>query len=435
MKAGRDRIVGARSRALIHTDTLQFDSDHTKCARCARMGCKMALLALLLPSLVLHDVGLSATVASLDEACLQADALGYDGRQLAGHGADALRANAALIGHVPYAPSGVFNTPGAFTQRATFPPLACRQVTQLVQHLGMMPSPGMVESSVDVQLDSVDGLPEFQVDILQSQPLVDLVWPFVEQWVVPSLADLYGLQLDRMRVAEMFVRRYDSGVRGGRANHPVHSDASTVSVSIELSTPSEFEGGLFFSRTRPGSIAAQGSAVYHFGNTTHFVSVSRGSRWSLVLFFFSSCEAQLRYTTEVLPLSLQQRTQSSRLTTHFSNVHDKDENGQLHLPKGTRALYRRGVEAYQLTVPRWIAAATAEVAALPESANRLVDSGLLSCPPGTEWTPRANLALGYCTACAAGMFSPQMANTGISSSETPLVRAECRRCRPGFFSP
>ena len=41
------------------------------------------------------------------------------------------------------------------------------------------------------------------------------------QWVVPSLAELYGLQLEQMRVAEMFVRRYDSGVAGGRANHPV----------------------------------------------------------------------------------------------------------------------------------------------------------------------------------------------------------------------
>ena len=49
------------------------------------------------------------------------------------------------------------------------------------------------------QLDSVDGKPEFQVDVFASQQLTDLVWPLVEQSVVPSLTEHYGLQLRQLR--------------------------------------------------------------------------------------------------------------------------------------------------------------------------------------------------------------------------------------------
>ena len=49
------------------------------------------------------------------------------------------------------------------------------------------------------QLHSVDGKPEFQVDVFASQQLTDLVWPLVEQSVVPSLTEHYGLQLRQLR--------------------------------------------------------------------------------------------------------------------------------------------------------------------------------------------------------------------------------------------
>eukprot|EP01043_Picozoa_sp_COSAG02_P123097 COSAG02_NODE_60053_length_272_cov_0.890173_1_plen_63_part_10 len=58
---------------------------------------------LLLVAMLLQDVGPGATPGSLDQDCLLADALGYDGRQLAGHNRDVLTAS-PLIDHVPSRP-------------------------------------------------------------------------------------------------------------------------------------------------------------------------------------------------------------------------------------------------------------------------------------------------------------------------------------------
>jgi hypothetical protein len=397
---------------------------------------QMLMLAFLL-LLLLHDAGLGATPGSLDQDCLLADALGYDGRQLAGHNRDVLTASKTLIDHIPSRALPVVRTAGAFTQRSTFPPLACEQIRQLVDQLQVMPVLRSPPSSTapEVKLDSVDGLPEFQVDVLQNQPLVDLVWPFVEHWVVPSLAELYGLQLKQMRVAEMFVRRYDSGVAGARADHPAHSDASTVSVSVELSAPSDFDGGLFFrTGSRPANVAAQGSAVYHFGNTTHRVAVSSGTRWSLVLFFFSSCAAQLNYTSQVLPAPLQQRIRSPLTQKNHARWAGRDVDKPLKLEQSYTTC--NVSKEIRTGIPRWLLAAAAEVGpAQYDKAGDVGNLGPLSCPPGTTWSTSTDTLLGRCMPCTAGMFSPRGSLVSPSTSDAPLVAAACHQCRAGFFSP
>ena len=395
-------------------------------------------MLVLVAMLLLHDVGPGATPGSLNQDCLLADALGYDGRQLAGHNRDVLTAS-PLFDHVPSRALPIVRTPGAFTQRATLPPLACEQIRQLVDQLQVMPALGSLSSSPE-ELDSVDGLPEFQADVLQNQLLVDLVWPFVEQWVVPSLVELYDLQLQEMRVAEMFVRKYQSGVVGARADHPVHSDASTVSVSIELSAPLDFDGGLFVGTgTRPANVAAQGSAVYHFGNTTHFVSVTRGTRWSLVLFFFSSCAAQLNYTSQVLPAPLQQRLRSPSMQGHHARwMPEGDVDKPLRLPSATQKAFVGGAKDDMWTgIPRWLLAAAVEAGPVPymyDTVGSAKDVAPLSCPPGTAWKSTDTL-LGRCIPCETGMFSPRGDHGSPSKSNAPLIAPACRPCRPGFFSP
>ena len=112
-----------------------------------------------------------------------------------------------------------------------------------------------------------------------------------------------------------------------------------MSVSVELGDPGDFAGGLYLGSgggataaagggggggglylgerqtaqrpQRPDNLAAWGSAVYHYGNSSHYVSVDRGVRWSLVLFFFGSCAQQLSYTESELPASLSQRVKAN----------------------------------------------------------------------------------------------------------------------------
>ena len=128
---------------------------------------------------------------SLDPACF--DMLGYDGRQLAGHGQGG--AAVAAEGWRPTMARPVAESAaGCFRQDACLPPAGCDRIVALVEELRLMPGSGLEQ-----QLDSVDGKPEFQVDVFASQQLTDLVWPLVEQSVVPSLTEHYGLQLRQLR--------------------------------------------------------------------------------------------------------------------------------------------------------------------------------------------------------------------------------------------
>lgn len=75
-------------------------------------------------------------------------------------------------------------------------------------------------------------------------------------------------------------------------------------MSVELSPASNYTGGLYLGpRMRYSQEEARwlkaapqpwprGSAIVHRGNLTHGVSVRSGTRWSLIVFFFSDCATQ-----------------------------------------------------------------------------------------------------------------------------------------------
>ena len=134
--------------------------------------------------------------------------------------------------------------------------------------------------------------------------------------------------LPTLRISEMFVRRYARPPRGSPGRHDrslhrwsisQHQDASELSVSVELSPPDDYDGGLYigkrlgYSATNGWQTAPtlpplpQGSAVVHRGNLTHGVTLKSGERWSLIVFFFRNCATQTAYFESMKPARKQQR--------------------------------------------------------------------------------------------------------------------------------
>lgn len=98
-------------------------------------------------------------------------------------------------------------------------------------------------------------------------------------------------------------------------------DASELSVSVELSPPTDYVGGLYIGKRLGYSVREgwqkarslpplrQGSAVVHRGNLTHGVSLKDGERWSLIIFFFRSCATQTEFFVRAEKARDQQRRQ------------------------------------------------------------------------------------------------------------------------------
>ena len=193
------------------------------------------------------------------------------------------------------------------------------------------------------------------------------LWPPLEQHLLPLLhqtADIDGVfpltdwpdpstnDSPSLRISDMFVRRYARPPKGSpgrrdRSLHrwsiPQHQDASELSVSIELSAPEGYEGGLYIGKRLGYNPAAggwktsptlspltQGSAVVHRGNLTHGVTLKNGERWSLVVFFFRSCETQTEFFARAARVREQQRR------ARLGNKTD-DEDGLFSTARGAVA--------------------------------------------------------------------------------------------------
>ena len=234
-------------------------------------------------------------------------------------------------------------------------------------------------------------------------------------------------------VAEIFIRRYsaDDGARG-RAKHPVHTDASTVSVSVELSHPDAFGGGLWLQGEAGDVLAqtsAQGGAFYHPGNVSHFVDVTRGSRWSLVLFFYASCTEQVRHAASAA-VRAGRRVASgiapapSGAALGGDRTHEALSARLACGGQGQRRCLRRSEGHSSSVVPLWLSTAWLEAPAETPA----VGSSALACAAGTEWSQ------GRCVACPPGRFAPPPAS-GRPTAAAPLAAQRCRPCRAGFMAP
>lgn len=259
-------------------------------------------------------------------------------RYLPGGGSGSYEVAAARVGQRAAGPEG------SVVVEAALPATMCQQLAELATPL-LLPAAQ--------KRDSVDGGPEFQVDLLEptSTGILARLWPAIAHDTLPIMRVLTGggsrsddpwnsdhrspfplpswntTDYGGVRISDMFVRRYyrpprDELARGGvtaatareksRWRLAQHKDAAEVSISVELSQPTQYEGGLYLGKrlrydkgagggsgvwTQAQTLPpmTQGSAVVHWGNVTHGVSVKAGERWSLIIFWFHSCAAQTAY--------------------------------------------------------------------------------------------------------------------------------------------
>jgi hypothetical protein len=198
--------------------------------------------------------------------------------------------------------------------------------------------------------DSVDGFPEFQLDLLsdpRAKPVLEWLWPRLSARLLPLMREVTqtgplplpwqelsrtgrasdgggggggGGGDDIVRLSQIFVRRYRLPATGRKPQREIdrwqvdsHQDASDLSVSLELSAPESYEGGLLVggSASWNGGVLARlidggssatplprmgrGSASVHHGNVTHEVEITAGERWSMVIFIFRDCDTQRQY--------------------------------------------------------------------------------------------------------------------------------------------
>jgi len=150
-------------------------------------------------------------------------------------------------------------------------------------------------SFVNSMQDSIDGLPAFEKYITRprTEPgvkdlhaLRPMFRPFVEQRIEPYIRNRYDCPT--CTACHWLVRRYRDGER--RAVAPHFDAEGYVTAVVDLSLQS-YEGGLQVMDSQGNKSTQQmvalgaGDAVFHTFNLQHSVNVSRGERWSLVLWF------------------------------------------------------------------------------------------------------------------------------------------------------
>ena len=132
-------------------------------------------------------------------------------------------------------------------------------------------------------LDTVDGLPEWQINYVQKD--------IEKLCTVAEIRNIIQIAYDKypnISNVEFFVRKY--GV-GAREKLPWHSDMTIVSSTIHLSNYFEYDDGDFVfiegKEIKRSSELKKGCGIFHNGNVIHRVeSITTGTRWSLIVFFF-----------------------------------------------------------------------------------------------------------------------------------------------------
>eukprot|EP01050_Picozoa_sp_SAG11_P017031 SAG11_NODE_2399_length_3403_cov_2.455508_3_plen_207_part_00 len=105
-----------------------------------------------------------------------------------------------------------YSTKQLFLQDECFTSVVCDQLIDVASYL-MVPGHAC----------SIDGLAEYQVDLLQkprheersdpryteyTRQMYQLAWPRIRDCMIPTIAHSYGLDPSAMRFAEAFIRRY-----------------------------------------------------------------------------------------------------------------------------------------------------------------------------------------------------------------------------------
>ena len=141
-------------------------------------------------------------------------------------------------------------------------------------------------------IGGIPGKPDAEQAVLRAREparaaLAALLRPIVRERVAPFVNDYVVACKHRCHVCFSLVRRY---VDGERRSHAAHFDIqalATVVVSLN-SAGQDFDGGLFVSTSSVDErfLALQkGEGVVHTSDLLHGVRVTRGARWSWILWF------------------------------------------------------------------------------------------------------------------------------------------------------
>ena len=123
--------------------------------------------------------------------------------------------------------------------------------------------------------------------------------PLASEWLrraaanrfFPILASRFGVDAGDLALSEALLLRYE----GPSSSQPIHRDASLLSLNVALTTGFE-GGGTYFEGLRVSSVQAPGlgCAVVHNSGVQHAGhSVSKGTRWVLVLFVLAESVPQV----------------------------------------------------------------------------------------------------------------------------------------------
>ena len=159
--------------------------------------------------------------------------------------------------------------------------------------------------------DSVDGLPDYQLDLKSLQHLESLIGadhvrrlqqlPSAYAAHPPRAAAL-GVPAARLAIHQVFVRRYAGAGATGRPWIGFHRDTGPLTVNVALADAASHAGGRLLG-LYGGAVRAidraEGEATVHVSTLLHGVSRVRGGagdgsvRWSLIVFYRERADGEM----------------------------------------------------------------------------------------------------------------------------------------------
>ena len=215
-------------------------------------------------------------------------------RRLLVHNCDPAAVSAAAVVHAMRLPIHQFRTAAA----ALAPPAAEVMLLRPAA-LGAAACATLraaVDGAAATSADSVDGLADHQLDFKRLDDLAAAVGPDALEALraMPAAfadgsaarAAAMGASAERLRISQVFVRRY---ARGERPWFTFHRDRGPLTVNVALASDDGHEGGALLALF-DGAVRRverhEGEAVVHPSTLLHGVSRMRGGvRYSLIVFY------------------------------------------------------------------------------------------------------------------------------------------------------
>jgi hypothetical protein len=138
------------------------------------------------------------------------------------------------------------------------------------------------------QIDTVDGMPEWQCTVLQETIERICTSGSYDSPEIRNIIKIISAKYPTVSNVAFFIRKYGVNTR---IELPWHCDYSVVSGTIHLLNQNEYTGGDFSyiedKEIKNGNELKKGHMIFHNGDVIHCIEpITKGIRWSLVVFFY-----------------------------------------------------------------------------------------------------------------------------------------------------